>query len=93
MNEDRQRSINDIAAIVDASYGAVQVILRSDLNIHRIVARFVPDQKDQKVCQDLHQRALDDPTFMSRVITRDETWVYGYDGRRRNSTAARPTAR
>ena len=75
VNEDRRRSINDIAAIVDASYGAVQVILRSDLTIHRIVARFVPrlltpDQKEltTEICQDLHQRALDDPTFMSRVI-------------------------
>ena len=58
----------------------------SDLNMHRIAAKFVPrllnlDQKEPcaKICQDLHQRALDDRTFMSRVITGDKTWVYGYD--------------
>ena len=44
----------------------------SDLNMHRIAAKFMPrllilDQKEPcaKIGQDLHQRALDDPTFMS----------------------------
>ena len=37
VHEDRRRSINDIAPIVDVSYGTVQAILMSD-----IAAKFVP---------------------------------------------------
>ena len=47
---------------------------------YRIAAKFVPrlqshDQKElpTEICQDLHQCALDDSTFMSRVITGDKT--------------------
>jgi hypothetical protein len=76
----------DIAAIVNVSYGTVQTILTCDLNMHRVAAKFVPmlqtpEQKEHRVaiCQELRQRALDDPSFMSRVITGDESWVYGYD--------------
>jgi len=54
--------------------------------MHRIAAKFVPrlltpKQKEHLVaiCQALRQHALDDPSFMSRVITVDESWVYGYD--------------
>jgi hypothetical protein len=49
-------------------------------------AKFVPriltaDQKQQRVnvCTELLQLASDDETFLSRVITGDESWVYGYD--------------
>jgi len=49
-------------------------------------ATFVPriltaDQKAQRVevCMDLRQTASDDPTFLSRVITGGESWIYGYD--------------
>ena len=42
VHENRRRSINNMAAIVDVSYGTVQAILMSDLNMHRIAAKFVP---------------------------------------------------
>jgi len=86
VHEDRRRTIKDIATIVNVSYGTVQTILTCDLNMHRIAAKFVPrlltpEQKEHRVaiCQELCQCAVDDPTFMSRVITGDESWVYGYD--------------
>jgi len=54
--------------------------------MHRVAAKFVPrlltpEQKEHRVaiCQELRQRAVDDPSFMSRVITGDESWVYGYN--------------
>jgi len=57
-----------------------------DLGMHRVAAKFVPriltaDQKQQRVnvCIELRQLASDDETFLSRVITGDESWVYGYD--------------
>ena len=50
-HEDRRRTIKDIAAIVNVSYGTVQTILTCDLNMHRVAAKFVPrlltpEQKD-----------------------------------------------
>jgi metal-dependent amidase/aminoacylase/carboxypeptidase family protein len=86
VHEDRRRTIKDIAAIVNVSYGTVQTILTCDLYMHPVAAKFVsrlltPEQKEHRVaiCQDLRQRALDDPSFMSRVITGNESWAYGYD--------------
>ena len=60
----------------------MQVILTSDMNTYCIASKFVsrlltPNQEE--LCQDLNKQALDDPTFISRVITGDKTWVYGYD--------------
>jgi hypothetical protein len=86
VHEDRRRTIKDIAAIVKVSYGTVQTILTCDFNMHRVAAKFVPwlltpEQKEHSVaiCQEPRQRAVDDPSFMSRVITGDDSWVYGYD--------------
>ena len=86
MHEDRWRTIKNIAVIVSVSYRTVQTIRTYDLNMHRVAAKFVPrllisEQKEHcvAICQELHQRALDDPSFMSRVVTGDESWVYGYD--------------
>jgi hypothetical protein len=39
------------------------------------------DQKQQRVnvCEELRQIAFDNSTFLSRVITDDESWIYSYD--------------
>jgi len=86
VHEDRRRTIKDIATIVNVPYRTVQTILTCDLNMHRVAAKFVlrlltPEQKEHRVaiCQELRQRAVDDPSFMSRFITGDESWVYRYD--------------
>ena len=57
-----------------------------ELGMHHVTAKFVPrnlttDQKQQcvNVCTELHQLASDDETYLSRVITGDESCVYGYD--------------
>jgi hypothetical protein len=54
--------------------------------MRRIAAKFVPrlmsnDQKEHRVavCRELKDQARDDPSFISKVITGDESWVYGYD--------------
>jgi histone-lysine N-methyltransferase SETMAR len=86
VHADHQRTINDTADIVGVSYGSVQTILTSELNMRCVAAKFVPrlltpEQKEHRVtvCQDLCERAADNPSFMSRIITGDESWVYGYD--------------
>ena len=72
-----------------------------ELGMQRFAAKFVPriltdDQKQQRVsvCTELRQLAPDDETFLSRVITGDESWVYGYDPetKRQSSQWKSPTS-
>jgi histone-lysine N-methyltransferase SETMAR len=86
VHEDRRRMINDIADIVGVSYGSVQTILTLELNMRHVTAKFVPrlltpEQKEHCVtmCQGLRECAMDNPFFTSRIITGDESWVYGYN--------------
>ena len=86
VHEDRRRTIKEIAAIVNVLYGTVQTILTCDLNMHRVAAKFkprlvTPEQKEHRVaiCKEHRLRVLDDPSFISRIITGDEIWVYGFD--------------
>jgi hypothetical protein len=39
------------------------------------------DQKQQgvNICEELRLIASNDALFLSRVITGDESWIYGYD--------------
>ena len=57
VHEDRRRSINDIAAIIDVSYGTVQANLRSALNLHCKIRAHASDPRSEicaEICQDLH---------------------------------------
>jgi len=54
--------------------------------MRRVAAKFVPHllTKDQKnthltLCQELKNQIESDPNFLSKVITGDESWCYGYD--------------
>jgi len=42
VRENRRRIIKDIAAVVNVSYGTEQTILKCDLNMHHVAAKFVP---------------------------------------------------
>jgi len=86
VRQDRRRTIHDIAEEVGIDYGTCQRVLTEELGMHRVAAKFVPriltaDQKQQRVniCTELRQLASDDETFLCRIITGDESWVYCYD--------------
>ena len=86
IRQDRRRTIRDIAGEMDVGYGTCQRVLTEELGMQRVAAKFVPriltaDQMHQRVsvCTELRQLATDDETFLSRVITGDESWVCGYD--------------
>jgi hypothetical protein len=89
MCDDRRRTIQDLADKMGVGYGTCQWILTAKLGMHHVAAKFVPriltaDQKQQRVgvCKELRQIASnssDDVAFLSRVITGDESWIYGYD--------------
>ena len=57
-----------------------------DLGMKRVMAKFIPwlllpEQKEHRVAvaNDLIQTATNEPGFLKKVITRDESWVYGYE--------------
>jgi histone-lysine N-methyltransferase SETMAR len=82
IHQDRRLTIRDIAEVVKVGYGTCQRVLTEELGMHRVTAKFVPriltaDQKQQhvNVCTELRQLASNDETFLSRVITGDESWV------------------
>jgi hypothetical protein len=84
--QDRCQTIHELADTVGINYGVCQEILTENLNMCRIAAQFVPqlltnDQKQQHVnmCLKLREKANEDPTFISRIITVWESLMYGYD--------------
>ena len=57
-----------------------------DLGMKRVMAKFIPwlllpEQKEHRVAvaNDLIQTATNEPGFLKKVITRDESWVYSCD--------------
>jgi len=68
------------------SWSSCQWILTVDLNMRRVAAKLVSrlltqDQKNTRLtlCQELKNQTESDPNFLSKVITGDESWCYGYD--------------
>ncbi|GFX19233.1 HTH_48 domain-containing protein [Trichonephila clavipes] len=84
VHSDRRLTVREIAQECHISVGSCDEILRKDLNMRRVSAKFVPrlhteDQQFQRLAtsSDLFQSASDDPEFMKLIIT--GLWVYGYD--------------
>ncbi|KAJ4442695.1 hypothetical protein ANN_04284 [Periplaneta americana] len=90
----RSQSVYDIAATVGVSHGTCYKILSDDLNMSRVTQHSVPrilsqDQCDDRmtICGDLINSADDDPTFLNRIITGDETWCFLYDPQLKRQSA------
>ena len=94
-------TIRNIADEVGIGYGTCQRVLTEELGMHRVVAKFVPriltaDRKQQpiNICSELRRLVSDDEMFLSRVITVDESWLYGYnpETKRQSSQWKSPTS-
>ncbi|GFW63551.1 protein GVQW3 [Trichonephila clavipes] len=79
-------TVREITQECHISVGSCDGILRKDLNMLRVSAKFVPrllteNQQFQRLAtsSDLFQSASDDPEFMKLIITGDEALAYGYD--------------
>jgi len=86
IRSNRRLTIREISEDLNISYGSVQNILTTDLNITRMSAKFVPrvltvEQKQQRlsISLELRDHATSDSSFSRNVIMGNETWVYGYD--------------
>ena len=87
---DQQR--RELEADLGIPKTTVSEILTQDLDMKNVMATFVlwlllPEQKERHsaVANDLIQTAPNEPDFLKKVITRDESWVYGYNPERRAS--------
>jgi len=86
----RKLTIKEISEDLNISYGFLQNILTTDLNMRRVSPNFVPrvltvEQKQRllSVSLELRDPTASDSSFLRNVITGDETWVYGYDSETR----------
>ena len=94
MDKDRRVSIETIGAQFDVSVGTVHTIIREELKIWKICAKFVPrvlreDQKERR-CYDSREMVElinSDTAVLDALVTCDESWIYCYDpeAKRRSS--------
>ena len=82
----RRLTVRELAEECGISVGSCHHILTEELKMHRVAAKFVPrlmtsDQQAHhvQVCQDLLDHSENDKEFLSKIITGDESWVYGYN--------------
>ena len=86
MDKDRRVSIETISARFDVSKGTVHTIIREELKVRNICAKFVPrvlreDQKERR-CHDSNEMVElinSDPAVLDALVTCNESWIYCYD--------------
>ncbi|UYV82279.1 hypothetical protein LAZ67_21001563 [Cordylochernes scorpioides] len=86
VREDRRITVREVAEEAGISFGSTQSIMKDILGVRRLNAVLVPkdltfDQKNaRKETASLNLEATtDDPELLKRVITGEETWIYGLD--------------
>ena len=82
----RRLTVRELAEECGISVGSCHHILKEELKMHRVAAKFVPRVMTSaqqahcvQVCQDLLNHSENDKEFLSKIITGDESWVYDYD--------------
>ena len=86
MDKNRCVSIETTSAQFDVSVGTVHTIIRKELKIQKICAKFVPrvlreDQKERH-CHDSREMVeliKSDPAVLDALVTCNESWIYCYD--------------
>ena len=86
MNRDRRVSIETLSTQFNVSVGAVHTIIREELKMRKICAKFVPrvlreDQRERR-CNDSKEMVElinSDPQVLDALVSYDESWIYCYD--------------
>ena len=82
MDKDRRVSIETINAQFDVRVGTIHTIIREELKMRKIGAKFVPrvlreDQKERR-CHDSREMVElinSDPAVLDALVTYDESWI------------------
>ena len=90
MDKDRRMSIETICAQFDVSEVTVHAIIRAELKMRKICAKFVPrvlrdNQKERRchVSREMVGLINSDPVVRDALVTIDENWIYCYEERPR----------
>ena len=86
MDKDRRVFIETISAQFDVRVGTVHTIIREELKMRKICAKFVPSvlrevQKERR-CHDSREMVElinSDPAVLDALVTCDESWIYYYE--------------
>lgn len=83
---DRRKTVREVSECTGISKSSVQRILTSQLKMSHVSARWVPrllteEEKQVRVSASMTflRKVERDSTFLSRIITTDETWVHYYE--------------
>ena len=86
LDRDRRVSIETISAQFNVSVGTLHTIIREELKMRKIRAKFNPRvlREDQKgrCCHDSWETVElinSDPAVLDALMTCDESWIYCYD--------------
>ena len=86
MDKDCRVSIETISAQFDISVGTVHIIIRKELKMWKICAKFVPrvpreDQKERHCHESREMVELinSDPAVLDALVTCNESWIYCYE--------------
>ena len=85
MDKDHHVSLETISAQFDVSVGTVHTVIRDEVKMRKICAKFVPrvlreDQKER--CHDSREMVeliSSDPAVLDALLTYNESWIYCYD--------------
>lgn len=85
--QDRRVTIDEIAAALDLSHGTVHSIVHEKLAFSKVSCRWVPkmltdEHKAQRILaarEGLRRFRRERRTFLTRIVTTDETWVFHYE--------------
>ena len=82
--DDRRITIREVADDVGISFGSCQAIFTNVLVMKCAAAKIIPKllnfeqkQRRMEVAQEMLLTFNDDPDLLKRIITGEETWVYG----------------
>lgn len=86
IEQDRRMTVRELEEDIGIPKTIIWEILTSNLQMTRVCAKFIPkllstDQKQLRleIAQDNLEMVNNDYTLLRKVITGDESWVYGYD--------------
>lgn len=92
---DRRLTVREVADEISTSPYSAHAILSADLHLNRKPAKFIPhvltqEQKELRgeCASEAFERSVEDPTFLERLITGDETWCFGYDPETKQMSSA-----
>ena len=86
MDKDHRVSIETISAHFDVSVGTVHTIIREELKMQKICAKFVPrvlrEHQKERCCHESREMVElinSDSAVIDALVTCDENWIYCYD--------------